>query len=62
MADPADYSSRLNPGLKYDDSPKELLPIRAHAINAKMKATRLKLPPRMSKYEVHCQWEFRVEE
>jgi hypothetical protein len=33
VADPADFSSQLNPDLKYDDSSKELLPIRAQAIN-----------------------------
>jgi len=39
-----------------------LLQIRAHAINPKMKATPLKLPPRTSKDDVHCQWEFRIED
>ena len=40
----------------------ELLQIRAHAINPKMKATPLRLPPRTNKDDVHCQWEFRIED
>ncbi len=40
----------------------ELLQIRARTINPKMKVVPLKLPPRKSKDEVHCQWEFRIEE
>jgi hypothetical protein len=39
-----------------------LFEIRAKAINPKMKVTPLKLPPRKSKDEIACQWEFRLDE
>lgn len=38
------------------------LALRARTINPKMKAIPLKLPPRKSEEEIHCQWEFRIEE
>ena len=41
---------------------RELFEIRAHYINPKIKVIPLKLPPRQSPAEVHCQWEFRLEE
>lgn len=34
----------------------------AHFLNPKMRATPLKLPPRQSKDEIACIWEFKVEE
>jgi hypothetical protein len=40
----------------------KLFEIRAKAINPKMKVTPLKLPPRKSKDEIACQWEFRLDE
>jgi len=40
----------------------QLLQVRAHAINPRMKATPLVLPPRASGDEIHCQWEFVLEE
>lgn len=39
-----------------------LFEIRAKAINPRMKVTPIKLAPRMSKDEIACQWEFRLEE
>ena len=36
----------------------ELLQIRAHSTDAKTKAIPLKLPPRNSRDDLHCQWEF----
>jgi len=39
----------------------ELITLRAHTINPKIKVTPLQLPPRRRKDEVHCQWEFRLE-
>jgi hypothetical protein len=39
-----------------------LFEIRAKAINPKMKVTPLKLPPRKSKDEIACQWEFSLDE
>jgi len=40
----------------------ELFQIRAHYINPRIKVTPLKLPPRQSLAEIHCQWEFTLEE
>jgi len=40
----------------------ELFQIRARYINPAIKATPLKLPPRQHQDEIHCQWEFRLEE
>lgn len=36
--------------------------LRARSINPKMKAVPLKLPPRQNGEEIHCQWEFRIED
>lgn len=36
--------------------------LRARSINPKMKAIPLKLPPRQNGEEIHCQWEFRIED
>lgn len=40
----------------------KLFEIRARAINPKMKVTALKMPPRKSKDDIACQWEFRLDE
>jgi hypothetical protein len=40
----------------------ELFQIRARFVNPKIKATPLKLPPRQGNDEIHCQWEFRLEQ
>jgi hypothetical protein len=40
----------------------ELLQIRASAVNPKIRAIPLILPPRKSKDDIHCQWEFRIED
>lgn len=39
-----------------------LYEIRAAFVNPKMKVTPLKLPPRNGPDEIHCQWEFTLEE
>ncbi len=39
----------------------ELIALRAHTINPRIRVTPLKLPPRTSRDEVHCQWEFKLE-
>jgi hypothetical protein len=40
----------------------ELLQIRARTVNPKMRAVPLKLPPREEGDDVHCQWEFVLDE
>ena len=39
----------------------ELIALRAHTINPRIKVTPLKLPPREKKDDIHCQWEFKLE-
>lgn len=39
-----------------------LYQIRAHAVNPRIKVTPLRLPPRRNPDEIHCQWEFRLED
>ncbi len=36
--------------------------LRARTVNPKMKAIPLKLPPRKSGEDIHCQWEFRIDD
>lgn len=40
----------------------ELISLRAHTINPRIRVTPLKLPPRTKQDEVHCQWEFKLED
>jgi hypothetical protein len=39
----------------------QLITLRVHTINPRIRVTPLQLPPRASQDGVHCQWEFRLE-